>query len=90
MIVRTLIAAVIAAPVFALAANAVTIVNSDRVPHHVAYVPTGGKAIKLTLKARQSKKLDCNAGGALTLGQATVACNVKSDKITIKNGKFSG
>lgn len=88
MIIRSLLAAGVAAGLMVSAANAVTIVNTDKTRETFVYVPKGGKAHHYSLAANHHIKLACSSGGTLMLGKSTEACTAKTTEIKIKSGKF--
>lgn len=88
MIVRSLIAAGLAAGLMVSAANAVTVVNTDKAKASFVYTPKGGKAHHYTLAANHHMKFFCSYGGSFTLGKSTEACTAKTSQIMIKAGKL--
>jgi predicted porin len=89
MIIRTLLAAGLAAAIATSAANAVTLYNIDKKPHTLVYQPHGHKAMKLSLRANHYRNFDCKAGGQFSMGKANEACSAKTARIWIKNSKFA-
>jgi hypothetical protein len=83
-----LIAAALALSATVTSANALTVVNSDKVSHAVMVIPQGGKAHKLVIKANQSGTYDCAKGCELKLGKEKAHYDAKTQKIMIKGGKF--
>jgi hypothetical protein len=83
-----LIAAALALGATITSANALTLVNSDKVSHAVMITPQGGKAHKLVIKANHSGKYDCAKGCEVQLGKEKAHYDSKIEKITIKGGKF--
>ena len=83
-----LIAAAIALGASVTAANALTVVNSDKVSHAVMITPQGGKAHKLVIKANKSGTYDCAKGCDLKLGKEKAHFDATTQKIMIKDGKF--
>jgi hypothetical protein len=83
-----LIAAAVALGATVTAANALTVVNSDKVSHAIMITPQGGKAHKLVIKANKSGKYNCDKGCDLQLGTEKAHSDDKTKTITIKDGKF--
>lgn len=83
-----LIAAALALGTTVTAANALTLVNSDKVSHAVMITPQGGKVHKLVIKANHSGKYNCTKGCEIQLGSEKTHSDAKTMKITIKDGKF--
>jgi hypothetical protein len=88
--VRThlLIAAALALSATVTSANALTVVNSDKVSHAVMVITQGGKAHRLVIKANHSGSYNCAKGCELKLGTHKAHYNSKIQKIWIKGGKF--
>lgn len=89
MITRILVASTLAASLMVTAANAVTVVNSDRTTHHIIVQPKDGHMMRYTLAGHQHRSLDCKPGSTLKLGKESQTCDAKISKIFIKAGKFS-
>lgn len=88
MFTRILLASAVATALLVPAANAATVVNTDSMAHKVVFTPKGGKAHSYTLAAHHHRSLDCKAGGTVTIGKASTACDAKTAKLMIKGGKF--
>jgi hypothetical protein len=90
MTMRThlLIAAALALSATVTSANALTVVNSDKVSQAVTVTPQGGKAHRLVIKANRSGGYDCAKGCELRLGAHKAHFDAKTHKIWIKAGKF--
>ena len=63
-----LIVAALALSATVTSANALTLVNSDKVSHAVIVTPQGGKAHRLVIKANRVVSYDCAKGCELKLG----------------------
>jgi hypothetical protein len=83
-----LIAAALALGATVTSANALTVVNSDKITHAVMVTPQGGKVHRLVIKAKHSGTYNCAKGCELKLGSQKVHYNSKTQKIWIKGGKF--
>ena len=83
-----LIAAALALSATVTSANALTVVNTDKVTHAVVVIPQGGKAHRLMIKANHSGRYDCVKGCELKLGTHKAHYNAKTQKIWIKDGRF--
>jgi hypothetical protein len=83
-----LIAAALALSATVTSANALTLVNSDKVSHAVMVTPHGGKAHRLVIKANHAGSYDCAKGCELRLGSHKAHFDAKTQKIWIKDGKF--
>jgi hypothetical protein len=83
-----LIAAALVLSATITSANALTLVNSDKVSHAVMITPQGGKAHKLVIKSNHSGTYDCAKGCDVQLGKEKAHYDAKTMKITIKGGKF--
>ena len=83
-----LIAAALALGATVTSANALTVVNSDKVSHAVMVTPQGGKVHRLVIKANHSGTYDCAKGCELKLGSQKAHYDSKIQKIWIKGGKF--
>ncbi len=88
MIVRTLIAAGLAAGLAVTAANAMTVVNSDKTGHEFSFTPKNGKLHRYTLAGHHHRTIDCRSGGTVALGKSVQSCDAKTARIFIKSGKF--
>jgi hypothetical protein len=90
MTMRThfLIAAALALSATVTSANALTVVDSDKVSHAVMVTPQGGKAHRLVIKANGAGSYDCAKGCELKLGPQKAHYDGKTQKIRIKDGKF--
>jgi hypothetical protein len=90
MFMRThlLIAAALALSATVTSANALTVVNSDKVTRAVMVTPQGGKSHRLVIKANHSGSYDCTKGCQLKLGSHKAHYDAKVQKIWIKGGKF--
>ena len=84
MIIRSLVAAGMAAGLMVSAANAVTITNMETAKASFIYTPKGGKAHHYTLAANHHMNLTCKNGGTFTLGSSNEYCTAKTAKILIK------
>jgi hypothetical protein len=85
---QLLIAAALALSATVTSANALTVVNSDKVGHAVMVTPQGGKAHRLVIKANQAGNYDCAKGCELKLGTHKAHYDAKTQKIRIKGGMF--
>jgi hypothetical protein len=83
-----LIATALALGVTVTSANALTVVNSDKVSHAVMVTPQGGKTHRLVIKANHAGTYNCAKGCELKLGSHKAHYNAKIQKIWIKGGKF--
>jgi hypothetical protein len=83
-----LIAAALALGATVTAANALTVVNSDKVSHAVMITPHNGKTHKLVIKANHAGKYDCAKGCEVQLGKEKAHYDAKTHKIMIKGGKL--
>ena len=83
-----LIAAALALSATVTSANALTVVNSDKVSHAVLVIPQGGKAHHMMIKANHSASYNCAKGCELKLGAHKAHYDSKIQKIWIKGGKF--
>ena len=84
-----LIVAALALSATVTSANALTLVNSDKVSHAVMVTPQGGKAHRLVIKANHVVSYDCAKGCELKLGTHKAHYDAKIQKIWIKGGKFN-
>jgi hypothetical protein len=87
MIIRSLIAAGMAAGLMVSAANAVTITNTESAKAYFTYTPKSGKPHSYTLAANHHMSLACKDGGTFTLGKSTENCSAKTAQILIKGSK---
>jgi hypothetical protein len=85
---QLLIAAALALSATITSANALTVVNSDKVTHAVMVIPQGGKAHRLVIKANHAGTYNCAKGCELKLGAQKAHYNAKIQKVWIKGGKF--
>ncbi|MGE0006550.1 MAG: hypothetical protein AB7S92_13270 [Parvibaculaceae bacterium] len=83
-----LIAAALALSASVTSANALTVVNSDKVTRAVMVTPQGGKAHRLVIKASHTGHYDCAKGCDLRLGAQKAHFGGKVEKIWIKGGKL--
>jgi len=70
------------------AANAMTVINSDKSEHKLTVLPKGAMAIHVDLKAKQSTSVACAKGCELQLGKIKASYDSKTPKVWIKNSKF--
>ena len=85
---QLLIAAALVLGATVTSANALTVVNSDKVSHAVMVTPQGGKVHRLVIKANHSGTYNCAKGCELKLGSQKAHYDSKIQKIWIKSGKF--
>jgi phage gp45-like len=85
---QLLIAAALALSATVTSANALTVVNSDKVGHAVMVTPQGGKAHRLVIKASHAGNYNCARGCELKLGTHKAHYDAKTQKIRIKGGMF--
>jgi len=88
MITRILLATALAGGLMVSAANALTVVNTDKSPRQVEFTPKGGHMHRYTLAAHHQRSIDCKNGGTLALGKSSQSCDAKTAKISIRHGKF--
>jgi hypothetical protein len=88
MDIRVLVAGALALVFAAPAANALSVVNTDKVAYAVKVAPKGGKQMDLAVKASATADVDCKKGCQLSLGGKTWDVDGKTAKIWIKAGKF--
>jgi len=88
MITRIFLATALAGGLMVSAANAVTVINTDKTPRLVEFTPKGGHMHRYTLAAHQHRSIDCKYGGTLSLGKSSQTCDAKTAKISIRHGKF--
>jgi hypothetical protein len=74
---------------FAGAANATTVINQDKMQHHLRFTPMHGKLMRMTVKADGEATIDCRKGGVLRLGKSHETCNAKTMNIMIKGSKLA-
>ena len=89
MFIRSLIAAGVAAGLMVSAANAVTVVNTDKAKVAFVYTPHNGKAHHYTLAANHHRSFACKSGGTFTIGKSVESCSAKTAKILIKGGRLA-
>ncbi|MBK8768902.1 MAG: hypothetical protein IPM06_00555 [Rhizobiales bacterium] len=70
------------------AASAASLVNADKAPYRINYMPAHGKLKHITLAAGHEAKINCMKGGMLSMGKLSEQCDAKTQKITIRGGKF--
>ena len=85
---QLLIAAAFALSATVTSANALTVVNSDKVSHAVMVTPHGGKTHRLVIKANHTGNYNCAKGCELKLGAQKAHYDAKTQKIWIKDGRF--
>ena len=83
-----LIAAAFALSATVTSANALTVVNSDKVSHAVMVTPQGGKTHRLVIKASHAGSYDCAKGCELRLGTHKAHYDARIQKIWIRGGRF--
>jgi hypothetical protein len=88
MKLRVLVASLLALAIVAPAANALTIVNSDKSDVTLKVKPMGSKLSELAIKAGDKADVDCKKGCELILGKVKQAVDSKATTVTIKGGKF--
>lgn len=88
MIIRTLIAAALATGLATAAANAMTVINSDKSGHEFSFTPKNGKLHRYSLAGHHHRSIDCRSGGTVTMGKLAQSCDAKTARIFIKAGKF--
>ena len=84
-----LIAAALALSATVTSANALTLVNADKVSHAVIVTSQGDKAHRLVIKPNRFVSYDCTKGCDLRLGTHKAHYDAKIQKIWIKGGKFN-
>jgi hypothetical protein len=89
MNIRVLVASAIALAVAAPAANALSLINTDKTDYTVTVTPKGGKAADVAVKANATVDVDCKAGCQLALKGKTQDVDGKTAKMWIKAGQFS-
>ncbi|MGE0241084.1 MAG: hypothetical protein AB7F09_19685 [Parvibaculaceae bacterium] len=85
---QLLIAAALALSATVTSANALTVINADKVSHAVMVTPQGGKAHRLVIKANHTGRYDCAKGCELKLGAQKAHYGSKIQKVWIKGGKL--
>ena len=70
----------LALAIFAPSANALTIMDKDKIAYTVKVMPKDGKEIDLALKANASADVDCKAGCQLSLNGKTQAVTASSPR----------
>lgn len=88
MRIHFLIALALALATTVTAANALTVINSDKISHALMVRPQGGKAHRLVIRANHSGRYDCVKGCELMLGARKTHLDGKVEKVWIKDGKF--
>jgi hypothetical protein len=83
-----LIAAALALSATVTSANALTLINSDKVSHAVMVTPQGGKIHRLVIKANHAGRYDCAKGCEFRLGSQRAHYDSKTQKVWIKSGRF--
>ena len=89
MNIRVLMGCALALAIVAPSANALTIMDKDKIAYTVKVTPKNGKEVDLALKANASADVDCKAGCQLSLNGRTQAVDSKLARITIQDGKFA-
>lgn len=89
MKIRLIFASLATLAVMATAANALSVVNTDKASYTIKVTPKGGKAMELTLKANATATIDCKAGCQLALNGKTQDVDAKATRIWIKSGAFA-
>ena len=88
MNMRVLMASLLALAVTGTAANALSIVNSEKTDITVKVTPKGGKEADVAIKAGAAADVDCGKGCELMLGKEKKDVDGKVKTITVKDGKF--
>lgn len=89
MNIRVLVASALALAIAAPAANALSVVNTDKAAYTIKVTPKGGKQMDVPVKANATATVDCKTGCKLSLNGKAQDVAAKTPTIWIKSGTFA-